>query len=369
MKKFIKKNNKSVSKFQQGGTPIYKKEIYLDKDPGGESTAHGELLSWFPGLTPEERMDETVQELTHQVNPITGNIIRNTYQPTTEQQNLKMIPLSPEEKLAYDVVSSLVTLPIQIGGTKLLLNGASKFLPFIPKIGSVAVKNPRTTSAVMQLGLGATTSAATQGGVDPVTKYMENVGAEFTDNDYNNLSNVANLDDILLWLGKNGYNVTKYTGQKPTINTAYIIHPNENKIFGVDAPIWWDNGAAAALWGLSALKNFKVGKWALPAYIIGSGAVRSAYFGSDRAKARMLANYLTSHGYIDWEGSKNSYGVQTDQSNNPQITDTVKVIPQIQDSAATPTPYNEYQGEVYDQIGEQVNPNYVGFETDTASNE
>ena len=364
MKKLKKRNNKSVSKFQEGGTPAYRKVIYLEKDPGEVESPHANLKFWTPGLTPEERMDETVQALTPQVNPLTGTVINNTYQPTTEQQNQEMIPMSDLERAYYDGITSLITLPIGVGGAKLMANGLS----YIPKVGSVIARNPRTAAAVLQLGLGTGIGAAAQNSVNPIAKYMENVGSEFTDNDYNNLSNMVSLNDMLLWLGKNGYNVYTQAGKKPTIDTAFLVHPFENKLFGVDKPIWWDNGAAAVLWGLSRLKNLKIGKWTLPLYMVGSGALRSTLLGSDRAKARLLANYLTSHGYIDWVGAKNPYNVQTDQNNNPQITDTTSTV-QVQDSAATPTPYNEYQGEVYDQTGEQVNPNYIGFETDTASNE
>lgn len=61
----------------QYGTPLYHKTLYLEKDGDEQESPHKELKSWIPDITPEERMDQTVQELSNGL---------STYQPTKEQK-------------------------------------------------------------------------------------------------------------------------------------------------------------------------------------------------------------------------------------------------------------------------------------------
>ena len=266
------------------------------------------------------------------------------------------------------LLQNLGTGILGAGAGEVAAAGISRAAPYVPVVGEVMGQFPRTTAAVAGFGAGFGQGYAM--GQDEMSHFMKGIGTEFTDENFKELSKKATLHDMLMWLANNGYTITIPNGEsKPEISSSYYIHPWENNIFGIDKPIWWDNGLLALGYGASKLlKVPKKGGWILPTYIIASGVGRTLAFGSDRAKAHMLATYLLQHGYIQWKGDNKAYNIQTDQNNNPQITDTI-IVPQMQDSAASAVPYNEYQGEVYDQNGEQVNPDYVGFETDTASNQ
>lgn len=72
-------------------------ELYLERDlpplPDArlrqytEDTPSSQAKIWTPGTTPEERMDQTVQELTPRIDPFTNKLVRpSTYQPTQEQR-------------------------------------------------------------------------------------------------------------------------------------------------------------------------------------------------------------------------------------------------------------------------------------------
>lgn len=132
-----KNGGKLIKRGQQGmkvvQTAPYNVEIYLEKDP----ISHPELQTYIPGLDPEERMDAVVQQLTPQYNPITNKVNQNnTYQPTVEQQNLKMIP---RDDPAGDIMTGIITLPF--GGTA---------IKYTPKLGQIiwraikqTMKNPK----------------------------------------------------------------------------------------------------------------------------------------------------------------------------------------------------------------------------------
>lgn len=67
-------------------TGPYDATIYLEKDPIEEAPA-SQFKIWTPGITPEERMDQTVKELTPIIDPFTNKLVRlSTYQPTQEQR-------------------------------------------------------------------------------------------------------------------------------------------------------------------------------------------------------------------------------------------------------------------------------------------
>ena len=108
-------------------------EIYLEKDP----ISHPELQTYIPGLDPEERMDAVVQQLTPQYNPITGTVENSsTYTPTSEQQDLKMIPYDDP---SGDILLGIMTLPF--GGPA---------IKYTPKVGQIiweaikqTMKNPK----------------------------------------------------------------------------------------------------------------------------------------------------------------------------------------------------------------------------------
>lgn len=362
MKKLKKRNNKSVSKFQQGGTPTYRKVIYLEKDPGEVESPHADLKFWTPGLTPEERMDETVQTLTSQVNPLTGTVINNTYQPTTEQQNLKMIPLSDEERAAYDAVTSLITLPIGAGGFNLLANGVGKGLQFIPKVGPVLSRYPRTVTTLASAGLGFGTGYALN--KDEIGEYLSNIDDDITDEDFQNMGGEEAIPDMLQWLGEHGYKITKSGNVKnpAEIKRSYFIHPNEKYVVGPQGAFYYEDipfGLGLAVKGLRSKSWFP---WAVGgSYVLGKAA-RIFYNNSSAAKAGKLVNYLLSKGYVTIRNNQPSYNVQTNQVGNPQLIDTVS-NDQIQDSAATTVPYNEGQtGSEQDSI----NQDYYGWENDTA---
>ena len=102
----------------QGGMKVirtapYDTSIYLEKDPISNDTYNTDLLPTHGiNLSPEARMDETIRSFTPTLNPVTGQMVpRNTYTPTIEQENNTMIPLSPEEEIAYDIVSGAITSP------------------------------------------------------------------------------------------------------------------------------------------------------------------------------------------------------------------------------------------------------------------
>ena len=128
--KLIKRGQREIKVAQ---TTPFNVEIYLEKDP----ISHPELQTYIQGLDPEERMDEVVQQLTPQYNPITQKLNQNnTYSPTKEQQNLKMIY---HDDPAGDVVMGLITLPF--GGTA---------IKYTPKLGQIlwgaikqTMKNPK----------------------------------------------------------------------------------------------------------------------------------------------------------------------------------------------------------------------------------
>ena len=72
-------------------------ELYLERDlpPLPDARLHqytedapsSQAKIWTPGTTPEERMDQTVQELTPIIDPFTNKLVRlSTYQPTQEQR-------------------------------------------------------------------------------------------------------------------------------------------------------------------------------------------------------------------------------------------------------------------------------------------
>ena len=133
-----KNGGKLIKRGQQGmkvvQTTPYNVEVYLEKDP----ISHPELQTYIPGLDPEERMDAVVQQLTPQYNPITNKVNQNnTYQPTVEQQNLKMIPYNDP---AGEVMTGLITLPF-----------GSTAIKYTPKLGQIiwgaikqTMKNPKS---------------------------------------------------------------------------------------------------------------------------------------------------------------------------------------------------------------------------------
>lgn len=132
-----KNGGKLIKRGQQGmkviQTAPYNVEIYLERDP----ISHPELQTYIPGLDPEERMDAVVQQLTPQYNPTTNKVNQNsTYQPTVEQQNLKM---TSYDDPAGDIMTGIITLPF-----------GSTAIKYTPKLGQMiwraikqTMKNPK----------------------------------------------------------------------------------------------------------------------------------------------------------------------------------------------------------------------------------
>lgn len=71
----FKKGGKLIKRGQQG--TILHKTIYLKKDGNESESPHSELKSWIADITPEERMDQTTQQLNERL---------STYKPTKELQ-------------------------------------------------------------------------------------------------------------------------------------------------------------------------------------------------------------------------------------------------------------------------------------------
>lgn len=108
---------KLIKKGQQG-IPLHK-TIYLKKDGNKHESPHSELKSWLSDITPEERMDQTTQQL---------NELVSTYQPTKELQQASQgikHPFSWWEAiptLAPIVVPTAIATGPEIGAT--LINPA-----------------------------------------------------------------------------------------------------------------------------------------------------------------------------------------------------------------------------------------------------
>ena len=251
-----------------------------------------------------------------------------------------------------------------VGGE--VLGAAAKYAP---KAMQFVTKAPRTTAMLGQLGIGAGVGYAMN--KNEINEYLSNIDGDITDADFERMGGEKALPDMLLWLSEHGYNFYNYNDQNQPIEIkrSFYFHPNERYIFGPKGAFYYED-IPFGLAGLAALASKKKGlPWLIAGgYALGKG-LRIAYNNSPTAQAGKLVNYLLAKGYVKMQDNSSPYNVTTDQNNNPQVVDGNTTVPQMQDSAASAIPYNEYQGEVYDQNGEQVNPDYVGFETDTASNQ
>lgn len=457
MKKLIKKNNKSVSKFQQGGLffteSAHPKRTWVNavearkrgipltadpRDPNAQWTYSYDILDPTPGTRPNSIDEHPVvnpESVYFLYDPNTGKILNQEAGIIDSAQGL--VPL--DESWAYhprvgwfqpnanggEVTNPDIEMTRNFLGNTLGWEQAYRLPP--DAVGSMG---EATTGAMIQGGAGvlggevlgaaanlvkpignfaprvitggATVVApAVSGAVEarqnvlnnPIGGYLSQIKS-FGSRDYDQLVEKLGEEnakkEMLNWLSSNGYNIIDNDDGTISVEKGFYIHPDEGPV--MDYMMGPGNMVAAAaigkamynnkkartregkgsLWRDSEGKRTKLGVaknavgWALNAAAY--GGMQYWWLNQHKLdkKASELIDQLVKHGVITPKSIVN-YQVQTDLNNNPQIINTTPS--QMQDSAATPTPYNEYQGEVYDQNGTQVNPDYVGFETDTASNE
>ena len=139
---------KLIKKYQQG-TPIYQKELYLKKDKEEGESNNSNLKSWILLQTPQERMDQTIQQLGPQINPLTNKFTsKTTWQPTKEQQNIRAIPYNDP---TGEIMTGLITIPM--GGS--LFSGAKA-------VGQM-LKNPSFwTNLIADTGIYTAADAASE---------------------------------------------------------------------------------------------------------------------------------------------------------------------------------------------------------------
>ena len=149
-------------------TGPYDATIYLEKDPIEEAPA-SQFKIWTPGTTPEERMDQTVQELTPRINPFTNKLVRsNTYQPTQEQRQAGTGTEHPTSWVDYvaglgpliipAVVSSPYWAPAAattVTSPAFWTNVATKTIPNLIKDTALYAAADAASEATTNRGLGA----------------------------------------------------------------------------------------------------------------------------------------------------------------------------------------------------------------------
>ena len=105
---YVKNGRKLIKRGQYGMKVIsnqnnpYNVEIYLEKDGDEQESPHKELQSWQPDISPEERMDQTTQQLNERL---------STYKPTKEQKQAS--EGIKHEQHWWDYLSTLpIVLPV-----------------------------------------------------------------------------------------------------------------------------------------------------------------------------------------------------------------------------------------------------------------
>ncbi len=367
------------------GVDPYTGKILNGERPNGDS--QGQPAVAITGINDMVQVDPTwtyIPEYGWQKRPYQGEIteapspyseMSRNFLSTLGYEHAYEMPDAYAENLGSDIAETMID-----GAAMVLTDNAlatvGKYLSAAPKVGQIITRYPRTSAFIgNSLAYGAPAVAEAvmdvksenaKKNLDTMENYLSNIST-FTFEDFNSLAKTFGseeraVQEILRWLTNNGYVRTPVEGENPIITKNYYLVPGDKEFLSNSGPEVTYGG-----YGLYTLrKNLKqkeqrTGKnrWRnadgtrtkagkaknVVGWIINTGIYAGTrWFLLNQSKrneiAQQMVEYLLKKGYIQ---SGASYDVVEDQY-TPQITSTQTQQAEIQDSAATPTPYGETTG-------------------------